>query len=61
MSGQLESHHFYRAGDVVQSLDGRTGVVVDAWTHFAAIEWSDGRREELDQFDPSVFVVQRAE
>jgi hypothetical protein len=61
MSGQLESAHFFCAGDVVQALDGRTGVIVEAWTHYAVIEWSDGRRQELDQFDPRVTVVQRAE
>jgi hypothetical protein len=61
MSGQLESHHFFRVGDLVHALDGRTGVVLEAWTHYAAIRWSDGRREELDQFDPGVTVVRRAE
>ena len=27
---------------------------------FAVVEWTDGRREEVDQFDPRVEVVERA-
>ena len=60
MSGQLESNHFFRSGDTVRRLDGSTGLVVEGFTLFAIVEWMDGQREELDQFDPRVEVLQRA-
>lgn len=61
MSGQTESQHFFRGGDSVRSIDGVDGAVVEASALFAVIEWSDGRRQELDQFDPYVVVLHRAE
>lgn len=60
MSVQLESRHFYMAGDVVQHLSGRTGEVVDARALYAVVRWEDGRTEEVDQLDPSIAVVERA-
>lgn len=60
MSGQLESRHFFRERDVVQDLDGFFGTVVSGEALYATIDWTDGRREEVEQFDPSVVVVERA-
>ncbi len=61
MSGQLESMHFFRVGDHVRSVDGRSGTVVESLTLFATIEWLDGRREEVDQFDERIVVELRWE
>jgi hypothetical protein len=46
--------------DTVQHFDGTPGMVVDAQTLYATVVWDDGRREEIDQFDPRVEVIQRA-
>lgn len=61
MSGQLESRHFYRMRDVVQHRNGQIGTVVDGQALYATVAWIDGRREEIDQFDPLVVVIERAE
>ena len=61
MSRQLESRHFYRVRDVVRHLDGELGTVVEAFALYATVAWEDGRVEEVDQFDPFVSVVERAE
>lgn len=45
----------------MQRRDGASGRVVEALALYATVAWSDGRREEVDQFDPSVVVVERAE
>jgi hypothetical protein len=45
----------------VQHRNGMTGIVVEALALFATVQWTDGRREEIDQFDPAVEVVARAE
>ncbi|CAN5655261.1 MAG: hypothetical protein H0U67_04300 [Gemmatimonadetes bacterium] len=47
--------------DTVQQIDGMFGTVVDFQTLYATVVWDDGRREEIDQFDPRVEVIQRAE
>lgn len=60
MTAQLESRHFYRPDDTVQDRDGRLGTVVDAFALFATVRWDDGRRDEIDQFDPTVVVIERA-
>lgn len=60
MSGQLESRHFLRPKDTVESVDGQTGVVIDATALRATVRWTDGREEELEQFDPRLSVVERA-
>lgn len=56
----MESRHFLRLSDTVQKSDGSWGRVIEAWALYAVVEWGDGRREEIDQFDPSVVVVARA-
>jgi hypothetical protein len=61
VSRQLESRHYFRARDTVQHRDGDTGTVVEGYALYATVAWSDGRREEVDQFDPFVFVIERAE
>jgi hypothetical protein len=61
VSRQLESRHFYRVRDTVQHLDGQLGTVVEGFALYAVVAWSDGRLEEVDQFDPLVLVVERAE
>ena len=61
MSAQLESRHFFQARDMVQHRDGRTGTVVQAESLYAVIAWDSEGREEVDQFDPRVLVVQRSE
>jgi hypothetical protein len=61
MSGQLESRHYFRVGDLVRSVDGRAGTVVASWTLFATVEWTDGGREEIDQFDERIVVEKRWE
>lgn len=60
MSTQLESRHFLKAGDAVQHLRGHAGTVVEAFALYAVVRWEDGRQEEVDQLDPSVFVTERA-
>ena len=60
MSGQLESQHFFRIGDLVRAISGRTGYVESAATLYAIIVWEDGMREEIDQFNREVMVVERA-
>ncbi len=61
MSKQLESRHFFRARDTVQHLDGQLGTVVDGHPLYAVVAWSDGRCEEVEQFDPFVMVIERAD
>jgi hypothetical protein len=61
VSGQLESHHFFRTGDTVRALDGRMGSITEGRALYAVIEWDDTSVQEIDQFDPSILVVQRAE
>lgn len=60
MTAQLESRHFFRAQDTVEHRDGRIGTVLDAYALFATVHWRDGRRDEIDQFDPTVVVIERA-
>jgi hypothetical protein len=59
MSRQLESRHFFRTGDTVQHHSGLFGEVIDSMALYAVIRWPDGRREEIDQFDPGLVVVER--
>jgi hypothetical protein len=61
VSANLESRHFYLPGDTVQRLDGSQGRVAESFALWAVIRWEDGRDEELDQLEPSVWVVERAE
>jgi hypothetical protein len=61
VSIQLESRHFFRVRDRVQHRDGQLGTVVEGHALYATVAWSDGRQEEVDQFDPTVCVVERAE
>ena len=61
MSEQLESRHFFKVRDTVQHLDGYIGTVVEELALYATIVWTDGRREEIEQFDPLVAVIERAE
>jgi hypothetical protein len=61
LSGQLESRHYFRKRDSVQHLDGYYGTVVDSQALYATIRWEDESEVEIDQFDPSVTVVLRAE
>lgn len=61
MSMQLESRHFFRRGDVVQHLSGRTGEVTDAMALYAMIRWDDGQQEEIEQLEPNVVVLERAQ
>lgn len=61
VSGQMESRHFFRDRDTVQHQDGAVGTVVSGLALYAVIEWVDGRRQEVDQFDPAVVVLERAE
>lgn len=61
MSLQLESRHFFRTRDTVQHLNGDMGTVVEGFSLYATVAWTDGRREEVDQFDPFVVVIERAE
>jgi hypothetical protein len=60
LSGQLESPHFFRRGDSVRNIDGREGTISEAWALFAEIMWDNGIREEVEQFDSRVVVMQRA-
>jgi hypothetical protein len=60
LSHQLESVHYLRTGDEVRHADGRTGRVEEALTLYAVVGWDDGRREEVDQLDPRIVVVERA-
>ena len=61
MSVQLESRHFFRERDTVQHLNGSIGTVVTGQALFATIAWEDGRFDEVDQFDPTIIVIERAE
>lgn len=60
MSIQLESRHYFKARDTVQHLSGELGTVMEGHALYATVAWSDGRKEEVDQFDPFVSVVERA-
>lgn len=60
VSLQVESRHFLRVDDVVEHSSGVTGQVVEGWALYALVQWSDGRRQEVEQFDPQVVVVERA-
>lgn len=60
MSAQLESRHFYNAGDEVQHVAGGTGKVAESFALWAVVRWEDGRQEEVDQLDPAIWVVERA-
>jgi hypothetical protein len=57
----MESRHYFRVRDQVRHLDGSVGMVVERFSLYATVQWSDGRRQEVDQFDPLVVVVERAE
>jgi hypothetical protein len=61
VSGQLESRHFFRDRDTVRHVDGFEGTVESGHALYATIAWVDGRREEVEQFDPAVVVIERAE
>ena len=56
----MESRHFLRVNDTVQEVGGDTGRVVESTALYAMVEWRGGRREEVDQFDPRVEVIERA-
>lgn len=56
----MESRHFLRVRDTVQDRNGVYGTVVEEWALYAIVGWADGRTEEVDQFDPTVVVVERA-
>ena len=56
----MESRHFLKVGDTVQNSSGMFGRVMDSWSLYAVVEWSDRRREEVEQFDPCIVVVERA-
>jgi hypothetical protein len=60
VAGQLESQHFFRTGDTIRDADGHAGLVLDGWALHASVLWDDGRRQEIEQFDPRVTVVTRA-
>lgn len=60
MTGQLESPHFFRTGDAIRATDGRYGTVVEGAALYAIVEWYDGQREEIDQFDSNVVVTERS-
>lgn len=57
---QLESAHFLRTGDVVRHDDGRTGTVDESLALYAVVAWEDGAREEVEQLDPRIAVIERA-
>jgi hypothetical protein len=60
VSTQLESRHFLQTGDTVQHLRGHLGKVTASFALYAVVRWEDGREEEVDQLDPTVFVLERA-
>jgi len=60
VSTQLESRHFLKQGDTVQHVGGRAGTVLEAYALYAVVRWEDGGREEVDQLDPAVSVLERA-
>ena len=60
VSLQMESRHFLKARDTVEDVGGRSGTVLEGSALYAVVEWEDGRREEIDQFDPRVAVLERA-
>lgn len=45
----------------MQHRSGHLGRVVEGFSLYAIVDWNDGRREEVDQFDALVVVVRRAE
>lgn len=59
MSTQLQSIHFYRAGERVRHWGGREGSVVESLTLWATIRWDDGATEEVEQLDPAIAVTDR--
>lgn len=59
MTGQLDSPHFFRTGDVIRAIDGRVGVVLENSALYAVVEWEGKKREEVEQFDPDCVVIER--
>jgi hypothetical protein len=57
----MESRHFLKSGDTVEHIDGRQGTVAESFALYAVVRWEDGREEEVDQLDPRVSVITRAE
>ena len=55
----MESRHFLKVNDTVRHLGGTVGRVVEAFALYATVQWGDGGREEVDQFDPRVEVIER--
>lgn len=45
----------------MRAPDGAVGTVLEEWSLYALVEWTDGIRQEIDQFDPRYVVIQRAE
>ena len=60
MSLQMESRHFLKVDDTVEDLSGNVGRVTESFALYAVVAWRDGRRQEVDQFEPRIWVVQRA-
>lgn len=46
---------------MVRHRDGAFGTIMEGQALYAVVAWSDGREEEIEQFDPLIEVVQRAE
>lgn len=58
--GQLESPHYFRENDAVRHQGGSYGTVVQQLSLYARIRWDDGSEGEVEQFDPTILVVERA-
>ena len=56
----MESRHFLKVDDTVEDSSGRIGRVVEGSALYAVVEWADGRRQEVDQFEPRIWVILRA-
>lgn len=56
----MESRHFLKVDDTVEDYSGNVGRVIESSALYAMVEWFDGRRQEVDQFEPHIWVVQRA-
>lgn len=52
-------HEFHLRDRVMRS--GFAGWVTEACALYAVVRWEDGREEEVEQFDGSVWVDQRGE
>lgn len=54
----MDGLHLFDAGDGATRYDGVRGIVTEASALWATVAWEDGRSEEVEQGDPTVWAFQ---